>query len=37
MIANGIQRGEVTQNHDQFITPVSFKIKKIKNKGVVIL
>lgn len=31
----GIHKGEVTHHQDQLINPVSFKIKKTKNKGVV--
>ncbi len=31
----GNHKGEVTHHQDQLIIPVSFKIKKTKNKGVV--
>jgi hypothetical protein len=33
----GIQRGDVTHHHDQSILPVSLRVKKIRNRTIVVL
>ena len=35
--STGIQRGDVTHHHDQSILPVSLRVKKIRNRTIVVL
>ena len=36
-IITGIHRGDVTHHHDQSILPVSLRVKKIRNRTIVVL